>query len=291
MVYPFRRRRPSPFGFTLIELLVVVAIIALLISILLPSLSLAREQSKRTVCGTHLKQMVTATHMYASSWKGWVPNSGPLINACQTNVALHPYGSEKPATWIEPKSWLHAGLLFSTRQLKTGELFYCPSSVDTRYSARDWAFTSARSTPVNQIKTSYLYAFNNQVDKLDKRVGNNSYTPMAVPLGRLKITDALFADAFVNAGAKLAFNWPHRGGVNAGYADGSCQLKTAPAKVVALAKFISNQPDSGQRNEDRDYFAFCFFRMLSHDRIWMESNSFKPPAMQLPASLPPSPYR
>lgn len=58
-------RRPTSRAFTLIELLIVVAIIALLISIILPGLQGAREAAKRAKCLAHLKNIATGTAAYS----------------------------------------------------------------------------------------------------------------------------------------------------------------------------------------------------------------------------------
>ncbi len=56
-------------GFTLIELLVVVSIIALLLSILLPSLKKARAQARQAVCLSNIKNLAVSTAMYTGSDK------------------------------------------------------------------------------------------------------------------------------------------------------------------------------------------------------------------------------
>jgi prepilin-type N-terminal cleavage/methylation domain-containing protein len=63
-------------GFTLIELLVVVAIIALLIAILLPSLGRAREKAKLTQCLNNLRQLGLAAFMYQGENNGYFPCGG-----------------------------------------------------------------------------------------------------------------------------------------------------------------------------------------------------------------------
>jgi type II secretory pathway pseudopilin PulG len=65
-----RRRR---IAFTLVELLVVVAIIALLVTLLLPTLSRAKDLARRALCLTNLRGLTAAASVYAEQFDGQYP--------------------------------------------------------------------------------------------------------------------------------------------------------------------------------------------------------------------------
>jgi prepilin-type N-terminal cleavage/methylation domain-containing protein/prepilin-type processing-associated H-X9-DG protein len=77
-------------AFTLIELLVVVAIIALLISILMPSLGQARAQARTTVCASRLSQLTKGMLLYADDFSETPPFLG--IGFCNLGGGDTPHG-------------------------------------------------------------------------------------------------------------------------------------------------------------------------------------------------------
>lgn len=67
------RNQTFKTGFTLIELLVVVTIIAILASLLLPSLQRTKEKAKTSLCANNLKTLAQAANMYFEDHDGYAP--------------------------------------------------------------------------------------------------------------------------------------------------------------------------------------------------------------------------
>ena len=92
-----RLRRPHRKAFSLIELLVVISIIAILIGILLPTLSKSRRRAMAVQCQSTMRQVGQALEMYANRWKGWV--YPPLLGGNVPREMRWPTEVFKPAVW------------------------------------------------------------------------------------------------------------------------------------------------------------------------------------------------
>ena len=126
--------RRSRRGFTLIELLVVIGIIAVLIAILLPALTTAREAGRRAVCLSNVRQLTAATLMYLNDNHQVLPDAGST-NSFETPVS--PVAEHKPEwTTLGPDSYVlpSIGSLLARYLDPSGRSWRCPSAPDDSFT-------------------------------------------------------------------------------------------------------------------------------------------------------------
>jgi prepilin-type processing-associated H-X9-DG protein len=129
------RVRQRALAFTLVELLVVIGIITILIGLLLPTLSRARESANKTKCLANLRTLGQAMVMYANQSKGWLPNMNPA------------------STVNDPAATTEVLVALNRDHIRAAATFHCPSDSDPVPAKIETADYDAP----NSARTSYEF--------------------------------------------------------------------------------------------------------------------------------------
>jgi prepilin-type N-terminal cleavage/methylation domain-containing protein len=238
-------------AFTLIELLVVISIIALLIAILLPALSKAKESARLVQCATSLQQQGVATFAYANDNKFALP----YVRSDQTE----PYSlrtthhSRTFQRFVSPNGAQYSfSLLWYGGYFTSGEAMYCPSQPDPVYQYSYYnkpQFPTRNVLSANLVRTAYNH---NPVPK-----STSNRLRQATNLDELKGRLSILGVDIIEHASTAAFNdlptrTSHDEAWNVLYGDSSGELIKDPA-IEARIGAHGNFHNGGGGNVHWDY--------------------------------------
>jgi prepilin-type N-terminal cleavage/methylation domain-containing protein len=147
-------------GFTLVELMVVVAIVALLLGVLVPALSRARESAELVTCGASLRSVGQAVYSYANDHRNTIPFGPRALPATSTN--FYPItGFVTSLLSLESGEPVGLGLLLEDYLADQPEVLFCPGADSDQISRAQLQYVGS-----SQAQSSYWYRHGSAVKYL-----------------------------------------------------------------------------------------------------------------------------
>jgi prepilin-type N-terminal cleavage/methylation domain-containing protein len=169
-------RMPSPArgactgrgAFTLVELLVVIGIIAILIAVLMPALSRARDQARGVQCSSNMRTLMLAGLMFAQDHKGQL--FGNWADYQNTDEDKRDWLAGGTFDWNQAPQ---AGTLY--RYIKSDATYLCPSRDQEAGRSMGGTYTNSKfdysaclmltGARVSNIKAESKYSYNGGPNK------------------------------------------------------------------------------------------------------------------------------